>query len=274
MTWMKVLADSGGIADVASLRAAGATPRALTMAVQSGSLVRPRRGFYAGPSASAEGLAAVRAGGRLSCTSAARTYGLWGGMDARIHVCVPPHSTRLRSLDVVRHWMTTERAQPWRVSLDDCLRSVVRCADEETAVAVLDTALGAGRVSFARLDRIFADEAAWTHGVVAKARPGSDSGVESIVRQRLAAAGHLVEQQVYVAGVGRVDLRIDARLFIELDGFAYHGDRDSFERDRVRDAGLALRRERRLRLSARQVMNEWELAYSLIQAVLATPENA
>ena len=139
-------------------------------------------------------------------------------------------------------------------------------------MAVLDTALGAGRVSFARLSRIFAEEPAWTRTVVAKARIGSDSGVESIVRQRLSAAGHLVEQQVYVTGVGRVDLRIDGRLFLELDGFAYHGDRDSFERDRVRDAGLALRGERRLRLSARQVMNEWGVAYSLIQAVLATPE--
>lgn len=269
---MHNLALAGGIADASALREAGATSRALTEAVRAGVLTRPRRGYYADASAPAEGIVAVASGGRLSCTSAARSFGLWGGTDPSLHVCVPPHSTRLPSADVVRHWIDTAPAEAWRVSLPDCLRTVVRCADEETAIAVLDTAIAGGMASLAMIRRMFESEPEWTREVAAKARPGSDSGVESIARQRLTAAGHVVEQQVQVAGVGRVDLRIDGCLFVEIDGFAFHGGRESFERDRARDAGLALRRERRLRLSARQVLNEWEVVRSLIETVLTTPE--
>ncbi|MEN0086471.1 MAG: hypothetical protein AAGC66_17020 [Leifsonia sp.] len=142
----------------------------------------------------------------------------------------------------VRHWLPTERsAEVWRVTLADCLRSVARCTDEETAVAVFDTALTAGLVTLRELRAVLSGQPVSVRRRWMLARPGSDSGVESIVRQRLQARGHLVEQQVHVDGVGRVDMRIDGELFLEIDGFAFHSDREAFERDRVRDARLAAR---------------------------------
>ncbi|MDN4614392.1 type IV toxin-antitoxin system AbiEi family antitoxin domain-containing protein [Leifsonia sp. F6_8S_P_1B] len=273
MVCTQVLERYGGIATAAQLAAAGATPRALTALVREGHAIRLRRGVYALPGALPSAVEAARAGGRLSCVSAARSFGLWGGTDARLHLRVPAHATRLPASEAVRHWVDDEGSDEcWRVSFDECLRSVVRCADEETAVAVLDTALSSGAATLVGLRRVFASEPARSRHVASLARPGSDSGVESLVRQRLEAAGHIVAQQVHVPGVGRVDMLVDGVLFLELDGFAYHGDRRAFERDRARDVGLALSGRRRLRLSAAQVMNEWESALAAIEGVLAAPE--
>lgn len=246
--------------------------RLLTAAVESGWLVRPRRGVYALPGLPREAIAALSAGGRLSCVSAARSYGLWGGQDGRLHLRVGAHAGRTDA-DTVRHW-TPNDAHPelWRVSFAECLRSVVSCADEETAVAVLDTALSARSVTLAGLRGIFEGTTRHSMAVAAAARPGSDSGVESILRQRLSARGHHVEQQIAVPGVGRVDIRVDGALYVEIDGFAYHADKASFERDRTRDTGLALLGARRVRFPARDVLLDADAVVATIEAVLATEE--
>lgn len=271
---MNLLVGHGGIATSSQLVAAGVKARELTDAVRGGHLLRPRRGVYALPSATPLALAAVRQGGRLSCVSAARSYGLWGGVDGRTHVRVPSHATRLPPGDAVRHWVDGEpHRECWRVSIADCLRSVVGCASREMAVAVIDTALSAGVVTLSGVHRMFADQPRWMRDIAAESRPGSDSGVESLVRQRLEARGHVVQQQLHVAGVGRVDMRVDGVLYLEIDGFAYHSGRAAFERDRARDAGLALAGGRRLRVSARQVLEEWESVLGVVEGVLVVPEN-
>lgn len=276
MTWRAELRRLGGAASTAQLRAAGATARALKQAVDAGELVRVRKGGYASPDAAPTTLAALRSGARLSCVTAARSYGLWGGADARTHLLVPPHAGRSRLTDpgCVRHWASCEdHPELWRVSLADCLRTVLRCADEETAVAVLDTAISSGATSVGELRRMFSDAAIRIQRVVARARPGSDSGVESIIRQRLTARGHVVEQQIAVPGVGRVDARIDGVLYLEVDGFAFHGDRRAFERDRLRDAGFALAGARWLRVAARHVIDTPDAVVATIEAVLRTEES-
>jgi very-short-patch-repair endonuclease len=272
MTWMKHLEDAGGAATVRTLRLAGATSRALSAALDAGRLVRPRRGVYALPSLPPAGMDALRVGGRLSCVSAARSYGLWGGTDGRTHLRFPRHAGRAGEA-AVRHWGDSEpEAELWRVSLADCLRSVVRCGDRETAIAVLDTALSAQKVNPATLRRLFDGEPETSRRIATEARPGSDSGVESILRQRLHARGHLVEQQVAVAGVGRVDMRVDGVLHVEVDGFAYHADQASFERDRLRDAALELQGLRRVRFAAKQVIDDADAVVAFVENVVSLPE--
>ncbi|WP_426623214.1 endonuclease domain-containing protein [Leifsonia sp. McL0607] len=137
---------------------------------------------------------------------------------------------------------------------------------------MLDTVLSAGLATVAGLARIFEGEPRPARSVAESARPGSDSGIESIVRQRLEARGHIVEQQVHVSGVGRVDMRVDGLLYVELDGFAYHSGRAAFERDRMRDTALALAGGRRLRVSAIQVIEHGDEVVATIEALLAAPE--
>lgn len=276
MGWTEILRDRGGVASLGQLLEAGATAEALGRRVRDGGLFRPRRGYYALPDAPPLAVAAVRAGGRLSCLPAAGTYGLWAGLDPRLHVTVPAKATRLPGPEAgaVRHWSTRAAgSEVWRLSAGDCLRSVVRCASTEDAVAVLDTAISTGLVRRAELSALFDAEPRWTAAIVRLAKPGSESGVESFARQRLERRGYHVEQQMHVRGVGRVDLRVDGRLLVEVDGYAFHSDRDAFERDRHRDAELARRGHRVLRFSARQVLQEWRQVETAIDAALAIPDD-
>ena len=271
----RMLQRLGGVATVHQLRSTGASAEELTAAVRGGVLRRIRKGIYAEPSAPRDVLAAVAARGRLSCVSAARTYGLWAGSDGRMHLQFAPHERAGPASAHVRHWLPTEAgAEVWRVTVADCLRSVARCADEETAIAVFDTAISAGLTNVLDLHRILVGQPAKARSRGALARPGSDSGVESIVRQRLERAGHIVEQQVHVVGVGRVDMRVDGVLYLEIDGFAFHHDREQFERDRARDAILAARGLKRLRVSAAQVLGEWEVVAEHVRRVLSHSANS
>ncbi|WP_309857086.1 hypothetical protein [Leifsonia sp. 1010] len=272
---MTELTRLGGAASLGQLKEAGARGHILSAAVREGRLVRPRNGRYALPGIGEAALTALRTGGRLACVTAARTYGLWGGRDERTHLLIPPHAGRSAAVDdrTVRHWRPAERHhEVWRVSLADCLRSVVRCADEETAVAVLDTAISSGQMTRHRLRRIFADEPLQSRNIAKRARPGSDSGVESVLRQRLTARGHIVEQQLAVDGVGRVDARVDGVLYLEIDGFEFHADREAFERDRRRDVVMTLRGLPRLRLTARQVLRSPEATVATVEELLGSLE--
>jgi very-short-patch-repair endonuclease len=48
----------------------------------------------------------------------------------------------------------------------------------------------------------------------------------------------------------------DQRLIVEVDGFAFHGDREAFERDRDRDAALVAAGYRVIRVTWRQLVDE------------------
>ncbi|MEY9950893.1 type IV toxin-antitoxin system AbiEi family antitoxin domain-containing protein [Leifsonia sp. EB34] len=268
MTWMNRLRELGGAATTHQLRMAGAAPEDLKRAVRGGVVERVRRGVYVSPLLDGVALEAVRAGARLSCVSACASYGLWSGSDRRTHVTLSPQSRRAPP-GLVCHWRPVEgHPELWRVSLADCLRSVARCADEETAVAAFDTALAAGQVSPSGLRRILEDLPKAARERAALARAGSDSGVESLARQRLERCGRRVEQQVHVRGVGRVDMRIDGELYLEIDGYAFHSDAGSFERDRLRDSALAELGHRRLRVTARQVVEDWQNVEAAISRIL------
>jgi very-short-patch-repair endonuclease len=252
-----------------------------------GQLSRVRQARYATGEASFDAVVAVRVGGLLAGASAARSYGLWSGLDARIHVSVGHKATRLRTIKephfgerqdlvdrmrvpVVVHWLrdgaTPEvGADCWRVSLPVALRQVVRWCDRETAVACLDTALAKGM----SLAEVFTAEPAASRLVAGHARPGSESGIESLVRQRLNAVGLHPAQQVGIAGVGRVDIVLGGNLVIEVDGAEFHSDRAAFENDRRRDAALVGLGFRVIRLSYSRVINDWPECQRTIRAALS-----
>ena len=54
------------------------------------------------------------------------------------------------------------------------------------------------------------------------ARPDAESGIESLLRLRLARLGIRLESQVLVAGVGRVDFVLAGRIILEVDGRLNH----------------------------------------------------
>ncbi|MGO4595401.1 DUF559 domain-containing protein [Leifsonia sp. 2TAF2] len=269
----RILERFGGIATRGQLVGSGAPPDHLAAAVREGSILRVRRAHYAAVNADPRAVSAVRIGGRLTASSAARSYGLWGGLAPQLHVRVPSNGSRIRppiTSDPVRlHWVDgTLSPYCWRDTLEDCLVASVHWETDETAVAVLDTALGGGHLTKPRLSLLLASEGARARRLARSAQPGSESGVESLARQRFAATGRFVEQQVQVPGIGRVDMRIDGKLLVEFDGYASHGSKDAFERDRVRDSRARLRGTPVVRFTARQVLEQWPVVVETIDALL------
>jgi very-short-patch-repair endonuclease len=283
-----VAASLGHIASRQQLIRSGLRGSDLTRAVRTGELFRVRQAVYASRRASPDAIEATRVGGRLAGVSAARTYGLWAGLDERIHIALAPNASRLRTnydpsssrtltsdlsdRSVSLHWVKASASREcWRVSLADCLRQVVEWSDQETSLACLDTAIQKQKITTSKLKQVFRDQSFASRLISSRALPGSDSGVESIVRQRLERIGIAVRQQVRIPGVGHVDMVVSgSRVVIEADGQTYHSSPKDFEKDRRRDAELARRGYTCLRFSYIQVMFNWPWCERMVLGTLAS----
>lgn len=282
-----VIRRLGHVATRNQLLARGLTGWDIARAVRGGDVLRIRRGWYATTGASIEQLVAVRVGGRVSHLSAARSYGLWAGLDERIHVGLVRGSSRLRApalppamerlkpgVVVTLHWTESGRVDvssdcTWRVPLPVCLREVVASSDRETAVACLDTALTVFRLTVAQLMEIFTDAPKTSRERAALARVGSDSGPESVARQRFDALGLIVRQQVRFEEIRRVDMRIGRRIIVEVDGRQFHDLSTAYENDRRGDDELVALGYVVLRFTYRQVMFDWPFVERTVLAALS-----
>jgi very-short-patch-repair endonuclease len=228
----------------------------------------------------------------LAGPSAARSYGLWSGFDRRVHISVGANSSRLRTnfapsvqpetlspdfseREVVLHWLIGGAVpelgpECWRVPWVTALRQVVAWCDRETAIACLDTARTKLRLTSATLMDIFREAPPSDRLLAAASCPGSDAGSESVVRQRLLAAGIAVTQQVQFR-VGRVDMQVDGtRILIEVDGKEFHDSPEARERDRIRDAELVALNYVVIRLSYRQIFENWPWCLRIIREAMAS----
>lgn len=267
----------------AELHAAGWSKDRVASTVAGARLIVVRRGHYATPDAPADVVRAARVGGAATSVTAARQLGLWAPPDHRLHVAVPHGASRLRdpadagssfapTPDVCLHWTghPAEARSPARVvPVTVALEHAFGCLRPEWALAMLDSALHTRHLSLgglaglvARLPRPLAEVAGLADG-------RAESGLESIARYLLVLMGLHVEVQVVVPGVGRVDLLVEGRLIIELDGRAWHDDPVAFARDRRRDAAAVVGRYRVLRFDYRQVLSEWPTVEAAVLAALA-----
>ncbi len=287
----RIIDSLGGIATRQQLIAQGCSGFDLTIAVQRTEIRRVRQARYSTPKASSDAVIATRVGGLLAGPSAARSYGLWSGFDPRVHISVGANSSRLRTnfapsfqpevltpdfseREIVVHWLV-DGAVPelgpecWRVPLASCLLQVVSWCDMETAVACLDTALTKHFGSRSKLLDVFRGATLAERLVAGACENGSDSGTESIVRQRLLAVGIHVIQQVQFA-VGRIDMRVkDTRILIEVDSREFHDGHEARERDRFRDAELVAIGYVVIRLSYKRIVEDWGWCLRIIRAAIS-----
>jgi len=147
------------------------------------------------------------------------------------------HQARLVSAEVERHRACTG---PLRTALD-CARSMPL----PDAVCVLDAALRSASVTEYQL--VEAAQCARGPGAtalrcsVAHIDPRSGSGMESVLRILLLTTAGSIRSQVYIRGVGTVDLVVDGWLVVEADGFEFHSSRRDYRNDRRRGNALAAR---------------------------------
>lgn len=262
------------------LRRLGWTRHELVQGVSHGEILRVRQGWYALPATPTPALEAARVGGRLTCVSAARMLGLAAPRTTALHVAVLPRASRLRdrrdhrirlrqSAAVVVHWRDDAVGSRLVRPVIDSLLDMSYCQPAEMTVAAADSAIHAGILE---LDEWLLRTKALPAGlrsVVRQVDARSESIIESVTRVRLRALGLEPGIQVRIPGVGRVDLLLGRRLVIELDGMAFHSDRERFEADRARDARASIRGYRVLRFSYRQVMTRWSQVRAAVLAAVA-----
>ncbi len=105
--------------------------------------------------------------------------------------------------------------------------------------------------------------------VVLAADGRADSGIETIARYLVRLAGLRVAVHPILDGIGEVDLLVEGRLIVELDGKEWHDGDEAFERDRHRDMVAATTRYRTLRFTWRKVLFEWPAVEAAVLAALA-----
>lgn len=257
MTVSDRLAEWGGCARRAQIATSTSARAELRSLVARGAVVRSSRGLYSLPGTPSDVVVARRVSGLLTCVSALDTLGLplLAPPDA-LHLALPGHAPVPRADSIPRgtvlHWesglvpagrtqVQVRGPRSVLVPVPIALVHAVRCLPARDAIAVVDAALNRGLVTVPALaaQRPRAGKVEFDRRLRA-ADGRSQSIPETFARLALRDSGLLVEPQAQIAGVGRVDLLVERLVVVELDGFAYHGDRAQFREDRRRDRVLHL----------------------------------
>jgi very-short-patch-repair endonuclease len=271
-----------------TLRDAGVSQQELERLASTGRIERIRPGWYCLHGDSSDTVKALRVGGRLACVSVLRTYGVWLMPDARLHVSTVVARSRLRapttrvlSLDewhgspeVITHWRETRKNphEPLDV-IDDAAACVALCLPRDHAIVAFDSMLNSKLLSADRLRMALAglpDSHEWMMDLV---DAGCGSGLETLARLHIRSRRIRVRAQVYISGVGWVDLLIGDRLVMELDSRTHHDNPQAYERDRARDLALVAMGYVVIRVSYRKVMYDWASVEDAILAVVRRNEH-
>ena len=127
---MEWLNQAGGIAHTSAARTAGFTDQDMRVAIARDNVRRLRRSWLITPTARAEGVRAVAAGGRVTCLSEAARIGLWVPKHDEFHVSMPPSSSAPRVPGTRHHWSpgpVPVARRAWHEPLINVLDHVARC---------------------------------------------------------------------------------------------------------------------------------------------------
>lgn len=252
-----------GILTLAQLASLGWTKWQIERAVGTGSLQRVRPGWF-GRDGESQAIAAVRQGGCISCFSALRLRGVWVPERKGWHV----RTARHRGPSGCRPHGPQPPVASVIDDLETSFRCVLRCGSREDILVVLDSVLRSGFATREELRSWMRSSPARTRSLLDLVDARSEAGTETMVRLRLRALRVATRIQVRVMQGVRVDLLIGDRLVIECDSKEHHTDLEAYERDRARDRRLVARGFIVIRLSYRQIHDDWPAIEQDILAVV------
>ncbi len=245
----------------AQLIASGLTRDALKRRAASGHLIRVHRGVYlvghaAAPAFSREAAALLAAGAHavLSHHSAAKVWGI-ADHDGPVHVSVTRGQPRPRP-GLIVHRPVDLRPDDVRTRQSLSLTSPARTLRDLRS-----------HVSVARHERLTNE--AMVKRLIERDNAGiTRSDAERKLLRLVSQAGlPRPETNARVAGYEVDFLWRDHRLVVEVDGYAFHGHRLAFERDRDKQQALTARGFRVSRITARQLDRPYRAIALLAQAL-------
>lgn len=273
MDLVDALKFCGGAARWDRLRELGVSGHEMTAARHE---LRVTHGVYALTDAPPAIVAAVRLRGVVSHTTAAALHGfaLWRVVPG-LHVTVESGRGCSPGIQVHRAKLTPADVDEDR-PITSPLRTVLDCGrtlPQGPAVVVMESALLARAIDLSTLqtsaDRARGPGAVALRRAVALVDEGAESPLESALRMLVLFLTRVLRTQVYVPGVGRVDIVLDDWLALEGDGFEYHSDRKAYRNDRRRSNALVVGRHVLLRFTWEDVFLRPEETLELVLEVLA-----
>lgn len=258
-----------GVVSTAELQASGTNLDSVAELVAAGRLQKISRGWYATALAPPEMIRAVQLGGRLGCLSGCAVHGLWVPPDRSTHVILNPGRSIPRTEGVIFHRVSTP-CHSAVASLEDCLAQVIRRHDPETALIVLESAIERSLMSVTDTKALIREAPVKYQRGLQQLRLGAGSGSETRVRLFFQRRNVRVRSQVFIPGVGSVDLVAGNSLIVESDSEAHHSRTRDYAEDRRRDLAARELGYETVRLSYHQIWTTWDQTQTVLAADLAT----
>lgn len=268
--------DESGVYSLTGLRAAGLSTTQIRTLVRSGELHPVRYGWVRTDRADSAALAAVTAGGALSCVSALRFHQAHGLGKLWLPPGYPDTHVRL-----TRHGLTTPRpsgfqwcrgygGRPTIVagvdSVPVALGAAARCMTAEHWVACVDSVLNSTAMTIADIQADMGAVPMRIRELLRRCDGRAQSGTESIVRLRLVALGFTVVVQPAILAFEHADLRVGS-LLLECDGRKYHTSGPARGNDYRRDRKTLVDGWMTMRVTYADVIYDWESVLADIRAV-------
>lgn len=244
------------------------TKEEIEAAVESGTLIRVVRGWFAYPTAHTWVLQALRAGGRLGCLSGCSLHGVWTPTHRQPHILVDRGVSRMK-----KAWHRHLGLMPKEDAvfpLLDCLAQVIRHHGAEEALTVLESAVNKNLVTQAAAEVLIADASGRKQHSLRFFDPLAESGSETRVRMYLQQQRVPVKSQVAIPGVGRVDLLVGESLIIECDSEKHHKHNDE---DYRRDMSARALGYTTVRLTYWQIFHDWDNTREHLFRMLRTKQH-
>lgn len=256
-----------GLLSRSAWEANGFTRSQLRAAERRGVLLHRVPGYYGLPDCPNELTLAASLGSSLTCVSAAAILGWWL-LESPEHVHVrADRSIRHPGICLHRGRRTKGRlvAAPLEI-----VRDAFRCLPPLQALVIAESAVARNAVSVRTLQQALGRKLDWqAQGLLAGMSRPKASPLEVCARYHLLAAGLVVQEEVLVPGVGRVDFVVAGRLIVEIDGFEFHSNRTHYRQDRNRWNTATAKGYHTLRITAELVLGNPELFVQLVRESLA-----
>ncbi|GAB20312.1 hypothetical protein GOEFS_110_00400 [Gordonia effusa NBRC 100432] len=222
-------------------------------------------------------VAAVSAGGALTCVSALgfhKRHGIstiWIPPGHRhTHVRLSKYKkTQAHPAGPFRWCQGFGRPLPVVTAVDSipvALACAARCLPPEEWIAIVDSILNSMSITIPDIQADMGVVAKSVLAMFGRCDARSQSGTETVARLRLVAAGFNVMVQPEITAHHHADLRVGA-LLIECDGRLYHSNEKSYREDRARDRVTLIDRWLTMRLTYDDVLYDWDRALEDIRAI-------